>query len=204
MSRYDLLEAIGNVDEACVMTAREGYKPRRAVWITVASLAACLMLTFIIPISMNILFPASSSDGQDVIYGLGESATSGMGTVTFTESDTEKHTVSFVFEKVNDGHYGLCFTGYDNDEGEIYNAITWCDTSNIQPCPDDATVKCGGFSYTVNGETADALPFSAGRYEVTVDYSGMYEYCDKVSTRIFVVGFGAFDFGSCNIQEVTK
>ncbi len=67
MSRYDLLKAIGNVDEESVREAKEEKKKlNKAIWATVGSIAACLVL--IIPIAMN-MFGSNKEQGDAVPDG---------------------------------------------------------------------------------------------------------------------------------------
>lgn len=49
MKSNDILDAIGNVDDEYVKKAKEKQRSVKPVWIMVGTLAACLMLAFIIP-----------------------------------------------------------------------------------------------------------------------------------------------------------
>ncbi len=51
MNANDLLNAIGDVDDILIKTAKENQRPRTAVWTTIGSLAACVLLLFILPLS---------------------------------------------------------------------------------------------------------------------------------------------------------
>ena len=54
MKPDDILDAIGNIDEACVKKAKEKKKSHKALWIAVSSFAACLVIALILPsIVMN-------------------------------------------------------------------------------------------------------------------------------------------------------
>lgn len=56
MKPHDIFDAIGNVDETCVMKAKEKKKSHKRIWITASSIAACLALIICLPIifiSMN-------------------------------------------------------------------------------------------------------------------------------------------------------
>ncbi len=65
MKSYDLLEAIGNVDDACVKKAKEKKKVSKKKWVAIASLAACLALTVIcIPTLVHILNPSQAPGGS--------------------------------------------------------------------------------------------------------------------------------------------
>ena len=49
MKREDILDAIGNVDDACIKRAKEKKKSHRKLWIAIGSLAACLLVVFMLP-----------------------------------------------------------------------------------------------------------------------------------------------------------
>ncbi len=56
MKPHDIFDTIGNVDETCVMKAKEKKKSHKKLWITASSIAACLALIICLPIifiSMN-------------------------------------------------------------------------------------------------------------------------------------------------------
>lgn len=207
MSRYDLLAALGDVDEASVKEAKEIRKKSKAVWAAIGSLAACLILALMIPFTMDLLErvsePVPEASGHDVIFHLGMPITSDKGTITLTRHDAAKHTVTFVFDLADDFRYGFCFDGFDSDTNTAYSVIPPYDSSNLQLSTKEAVRRFDGLSYTVNGEHTESLPFAAGSYEITVDYSGMFEYCDTVSTKMRVIGFGRFSFDD-GMDEVRK
>ncbi len=70
MKPHDIFDAIGNVDETCVMKAKEKKKSHKKLWITASSIAACLALIICLPIifmSMNNMgndAPANPNDNQ--------------------------------------------------------------------------------------------------------------------------------------------
>lgn len=53
MKPDDILDAIGNVDETCVIKAKEKKKSRKALWITIGSLAACILVVLFPSIIFN-------------------------------------------------------------------------------------------------------------------------------------------------------
>lgn len=63
MSRYDLLAALGDVDEESVGKAKEKKRSKRAVRI---ALAACILLALMIPVAMGVahLFDGRMSEGN--------------------------------------------------------------------------------------------------------------------------------------------
>lgn len=78
----DILDAIGEVDEALVRGAKEVRGSHKTLWVTLGSLAACLLILFMYPIVFISMKGASSADpGSDgeadsissiSIYYLGE------------------------------------------------------------------------------------------------------------------------------------
>lgn len=59
MKPDDILDAIGNVDDACVERAKKKSRSTKSVWITVGSLAACLVLVLCIPM---IIIPSQGGE----------------------------------------------------------------------------------------------------------------------------------------------
>lgn len=49
MKSDDILDAIGLVEDACVKKAKEKKKTKKNMWITIGTIAACLVLFFLIP-----------------------------------------------------------------------------------------------------------------------------------------------------------
>lgn len=70
MKPHDIFDVIGNVDETCVMKAKEKRKSYKKIWIATSSIAACLALIICLPIifmSMNNMgnnAPAIPNDNQ--------------------------------------------------------------------------------------------------------------------------------------------
>ena len=62
MRSDDILDAIGEVDEALVRKAREIKKSHKAVWLTLSSIAACFLLAFMLSIVFISMKGASSAD----------------------------------------------------------------------------------------------------------------------------------------------
>lgn len=67
MKTNDILDAIGNVDESCVKKAKEKTKSHKKIWITIGSLAACVVFVFCLPFIFIALQGANSAapEGQD-------------------------------------------------------------------------------------------------------------------------------------------
>lgn len=71
MKSSDILDAIGKVDDASVRKAKEKKKSSKKIWITVGSLAACMVLIFMAPF-IYIAFQGANSaapegaGGQDL------------------------------------------------------------------------------------------------------------------------------------------
>lgn len=62
MRSDDILDAIGEVDEALVKGAKEIKRSHKTLWMTVSSLAACLLIMFMFPIVFISMKGASSAD----------------------------------------------------------------------------------------------------------------------------------------------
>ena len=82
MRSDDILDAIGEVDDDLVRGAKEIRRSHKALWLTLSSVAACLLIVFMLPIVFISMKGASSadpgSDGKEEdissisIYYLGE------------------------------------------------------------------------------------------------------------------------------------
>ena len=71
MKSSDILDAIGKVDDECVKKAKEKKKSNKRIWITVGSLAACMVLIFMAPFIYIAFQGANSAEpegegGQDL------------------------------------------------------------------------------------------------------------------------------------------
>lgn len=71
MKSSDILDAIGKVDDECVRNAKEKKKSNKRIWITVGSLAACMVLIFMAPFIYIAFQGANSAEpegagGQDL------------------------------------------------------------------------------------------------------------------------------------------
>ncbi len=69
MKKYDLLDAIGNVDDELVKDAKQKKKSNKKMWATLSSVAACLVLVMVIPIALNLFnFGGGDSDVEVDIH----------------------------------------------------------------------------------------------------------------------------------------
>ena len=48
----------------------------------------------------------------------------------------------------------------------------------------------------VNGEKADQMPTTPGKYEVRIDYSNFVSKCDEIDVMMYISDFGYFSFNS--------
>ncbi len=62
MKADDLLDAIGIIDDESILNAKQIKKSRKRAWITIGSVAACLVLFFLIPNIPNFIGYNSSDD----------------------------------------------------------------------------------------------------------------------------------------------
>lgn len=53
MKSDDILEAIGSVDDNCIKNAKEDQKSKKALWIKLSTIAACIAAIIIIPFVIN-------------------------------------------------------------------------------------------------------------------------------------------------------
>ena len=62
MRADDLLDAIGKIDDESILDAKQIKKSKKRTWITIVSVAACLVLFFLIPNIPNFIGYNSSDD----------------------------------------------------------------------------------------------------------------------------------------------
>lgn len=65
MKPDDILDAIGAVDDVYVKKAKERKKSGAAVWITVSTIAACLVLFFLLPNIPNLIGYSAADPGHE-------------------------------------------------------------------------------------------------------------------------------------------
>ncbi len=202
MNCYDLLEAIGSLDEAIIEDARKEMPRRKPVWYRLGAIAACLLLTAFLPFAIRFLksginlpmagspppaagpSPGSSMQTPNFIYPCGTPVTTKNGTLMLTAYDHAQHTVSFLLYKTTDQPLSFFMTGYDESSRTLFYALS-------SASQNDAAYK-DGITCTVNGVPAEELPTAVGYYAIVLDYSAMYNRCASVSPRIRVTGYGYF------------
>ncbi len=94
MNTQDLLFAIGDVDDILIKRAKEKQKSHKAVWITIGSMAACLVLCFMLPIVFISMRGAKSAAPESSYINSAEDATTvKVYSTLYLSSDTVKATV---------------------------------------------------------------------------------------------------------------
>ncbi len=161
--------------------------------VIIAILVFSAFLPFIIDAFKSLIPEEKIGPPGDKIYGIGVPVTSDRGTITLTEHKKEDKTVIFTFDKINDQYYGIRFKGYNSADDVFYNIYSPHEYTGLVPYPSEASVVFGGLAFTVNGEEREELPFAIGKYEIAVDYSEIYDFCDEVSSEILIIGFGMFN-----------
>ncbi len=66
MKKYDLLDAIGNVNDELVKDAKQKKKSNKKMWATLGSIAACLVLVIAIPVALNFFNLGGGDNGGEV------------------------------------------------------------------------------------------------------------------------------------------
>ena len=203
MKKEQLYEALGEINEDYINDAHQTAKKKsHPVWMKWGSMVACLCL--IITASIMI-FPSvlnTKVENADIISIQGTTVESSMGKIVLTDSNLKDSTCTFTLTKNNDKPIYFCFRGFtvlnthiDEDgtqrkEVQQYHVITPYD--NYNEAATNHIVIDNKLSITVNGETVDVIPTAQGTYEITIDYSALYEFLDYVEPAVNVYSFGSF------------
>ncbi len=96
MKSIDILDAIGKVDDECVKKAKEIKQSHNKKWMTVGSLAACMVLFFMVPFIYN-AFQGTHMAGHDGAGGQEDLAVeSDYVWVYYVDSDEIKRTSQYL------------------------------------------------------------------------------------------------------------
>ncbi len=209
-----LMESFGHVDDDVMekyFKIQEALKMKKAAktkshWLKwSAAVAACFCVILSIAIIVPSFLNSNNIETPDVEYHLGNNATTKYGTITLTESNRADGNCRFVFEKTTDDLLGFAIRGYIEDERYVdengvekvkpiqYHIITpYSDYEKIIEVASNHIVLDNQLKLLVNGQEVSEFPSAPGTYEITVDYSALYELLDYVEPAITVFGFGDF------------
>lgn len=215
MTSRNVLDAMGGISPDMIAEAAPHADQRKRgnrtgmKWGTVV--AACLCLTVAIGIAVSpriyreYLYCGDQPTLPDVAYCVGTTLEGGYGRLVYRTDDFENHTLSFTLTKDDDAPICVAFSGYQileewtDEQGvmcakvQYYSFVTpqySYQTSGGTIVVDDA------LRIYVNGEESKALPTEVGTYEITIDYSAIYDYTDYVYETVGIVGFGTLIVGA--------
>ena len=217
MTQEKLIDAITDLDSDILnryfdmkadLSAKK--KPKKRTWVKWASVAACFCLIIVASILVipNIL--NDPNENADKITMQGVTVNSSIGQLTLTESNIENNQCTFTLIKENNKPIYICFRGFSiletyTDENGVehkkvqqYHIVTPYD--NYEKAAENHIIKDDKLIITVNGEKVDTLPTAPGTYEITIDYSELYEFLDHVEPAVEVYSFGSFVISDDFIQ----
>lgn len=217
MTQEKLIDAITDLDSDILnryfdmkadLAAKK--KPKKRTWVKWASMAACFCLIIVASIMVipNIL--NNPNENADKITMQGVTVNSSIGQLTLTESNIENNQCTFTLIKENNKPIYICFRGFSiletyTDENGVerkkvqqYHIITPYD--NYEKAAENHIVLDNKLSISVNGKKADKLPTAPGTYEITIDYSELYEFLDHVEPAVEAYSFGSFVISDDFIQ----
>ena len=216
MKREKISEAMGNISsrhikEAAEFTMEEKPHKSKTSWVKWASVAACFCLIIVASIMVipNIL--NDPTENADKITLQGVTVNSSIGQLTLTESNIENNQCTFTLIKENNKPIYICFRGFSiletyNDENGVehkkvqqYHIVTPYD--NYEKAAENHIVLDNKLNISVNGEKVDILPTAPGTYEITIDYSELYEFLDHVEPAVEAYSFGSFVISDDLIQQ---
>ena len=216
MKREKISEAMGNISsrhikEAAEFTMEEKPHKSKTSWVKWASVAACFCLIIVASIMVipNIL--NDPNENADKITLQGVTVNSSIGQLTLTESNIENNQCTFTLIKENNKPIYICFRGFSiletyTDENGVehkkvqqYHIVTPYD--NYEKAAENHIVLDNKLNISVNGEKVDILPTAPGTYEITIDYSELYEFLDHVEPAVEAYSFGSFVISDDFIQQ---
>ena len=217
MTRENFIDAVTELDTDILdryflmkQALAEKKKPKKRTWVKWASMAACFCLIIVASIMVipNIL--NNPNENADKITMQGVTVNSSIGQLTLTESNIENNQCTFTLIKENNKPIYICFRGFSiletyTDENGVerkkvqqYHIITPYD--NYEKAAENHIVLDNKLSISVNGKKADKLPTAPGTYEITIDYSELYEFLDHVEPAVEAYSFGSFVISDDFIQ----
>lgn len=205
-----MIDGITNIDEDLIekyFKLKKKYSNKKLIrkshrLIKWGAVVACMCLflaasVIIIPYIQNEIY-----ENQMKHYNDGAKVENKIGTLTFNDVDAENHICSFTLIKTNDSPIYFKFSGYivekewtdeqgiERKKAQLVDVITpYADYS-----PDNGhEVLDIDLVITVNGNVVDTIPSEAGEYEITIDYSELYNTLDHVDDVVEVFKFGYFN-----------
>ena len=218
MTQEKLIDAITDLDSDILnryfdmkadLAAKK--KPKKRTWVKWASVAACFCLIIVASIMVipNIL--NDLNENADKITLQGVTVNSSIGQLTLTESNIENNQCTFTLIKENNKPFYICFRGFsiletyidengvEHKKVQQYHIITPYD--NYEKAAENHIVLDNKLNINVNGEKVDILPTAPGTYEITIDYSELYEFLDHVEPAVEAYSFGSFVISDDLIQQ---
>ena len=217
MTQEKLIDAITDLDSDILnryfdmkadLAAKK--KPKKRTWVKWASMAACFCLIIVATIMVVPNMLNNPNENADKITRQGVTVNSSIGQLTLTESNIENNQCTFTLIKENNKPIYICFRGfsiletYTGENGvehkkvQQYHIVTPYD--NYEKAAENHIVLDNKLSISVNGKKADKLPTAPGTYEITIDYSELYEFLDHVEPAVEAYSFGSFVISDDFIQ----
>lgn len=213
MTNTNLLQAMGRIDPKLIADAAPDVAQKKSVnktWVKWASLAACLCLIVTASVMIIPNFLNNQMENADLLTLQGRTVDSSVGKLTLTSYNSAENKCTFTLVKENNKAIYFCFrgfsvlntytdeTGAELKEVQQYHVITKYD--GYDKAAKNHIVKDDNLIITVNGENVDTIPTAPGTYEITIDYSELYEFLDYVEHVVEVYSFGSFVISDDFIQ----
>ena len=207
MKELLLADAIGNIDDRLVeeyigIKAERQKKSFSLKGITSKWALAAASFFFAIIIGVGVFLGITADNNEIIkINPNGKPIENRFGSIILTDSDYQNKAVTFILEKKNNAHLYIKFEGYMvleefvDENGILRKKFQQIDviTDYDGYKPDNGhKVLDIPIKMTVNGEEMEAIPREPGVYEITVDYSNLYNVLDYVDIMVEVRKFGNF------------
>ena len=206
MTNKNIYMNLGGLDPELIMKAAPAEKMQKKksrTWVKWASLAACLCLVItasivILPSILDDIFSGEAA----YIHFEGETVKNEKGSLTLIQENPTEYKCTFILEKTSNAPICFAFRGhtvsreYLDENGVVlqevqhYHIITPYD--NYKEAASNHIVVDDKLIITVNGEQVDNIPTAPGTYEITIDYSKLDGFLDRIDPAVDIIGFGTF------------
>lgn len=205
-----MIDGVTNIDEDLIekyFKLKEKYSNKKSIrkshrLIKWGAVAACMCLFLAASVIIIPYFQNEIYENQMKHYNKGAKVENKIGTLTFNDVDVENHICSFTLIKTDDSPIYFKFCGYivekewTDEQGIERKKAQQVDviTPYADYNPDNGhEVLDIDLVITVNGNVVDTIPSEAGEYEITIDYSELYNTLDHVNDVVEVFKFGYFN-----------
>ncbi len=160
-------------------------KPKKRTWIKWASMAAaCFCLVLVVSV---VFFKGEQTPNAPSAEYIGYTATSSF----YYDGDVCNSKIASIAHKGFDDTSITLFINKKTNDPLVFAFRGW-----QSPNSEVITNTVADLIIYVNGEKADQMPTTPGKYEVRIDYSNFVSKCDEIDVMMYISDFGYFSLNS--------